>query len=1014
MFAERNVKTSFVQRALNAVRAWLRRFLPQLELSQGELRQMLWEAGQMLEGRPYRPDVAARALGQQAPPKNMREAAQRYAFGKPAAIVDSLQDLINPKDTTQLERLKDAAANWRPAALGALQLRHLGELAEDVLPQVAQYAGVVQRMATMRNELQEMGHQIVHDGLAYQGKHPEEAKRLFRMLHDATLAGVDPSMAHKPLQMLAHDYQSNVEVSEKTVKEFVKHMRAQALLNPGSAKVYVNRASEARKMLNQEKRRRASHREMSPKWAALSPEAKALWTEMREAYRTQSGEYEKALISRIESLDFDKAQKRANIARMRLQFEAARVPFYVPLARWGNYWVSGTSKAGQREFYMLENQAEQKRKIKELEATGYLDIGHGVKLDTVKAQDGASETFIGELNTMLKEKGAPEKIQDEIFQLYLRTLPDLSIRKNFIHRQGTPGYSQDAIRALAGHIFHGSFQIARLRYSHELEGIRADAQQMAKDLATAGDDDANAAGAIVNELKKRHQWVLNPMDNALTNKISSLGFVYYLGLTPAAALVNLLQTPMVAGPVLAGKHKVADVTRELWRAMKESIGTYGHMQKRLSGDELEAHAEFSRRGVFDKTQAHNIAGIAESDTHAYSPTWHKVMTVISHVFHKAEVVNREATAMAAYRLERAAGADHSEAIEAADRAVHESQFDYSNANRARFMQSGTAKVLLMFRQYSLAVTWLLGRNMYQAFKGADEATRTEARRKLAGILGMTALFSGTLGLPVVGTIGAVLNAAAAAFGDDDDEPWDWETEFRAFLRDMLGDKGAEAVLRGPVQAATGVGISQRVSMGDLWFREPDRELEGRAWSNYLFEQAAGPMGGLITNFFRGQQLMSEGQVWRGVETIMPKAIKDAMKSIRYGTEGVNNLRGDPVVEDLNVFEALAQISGFSPASVGNAYDLSRDIKNYEQHILSRRAHLMDAFALAWRLGDDEAKTAVIAKMRKFSTTYPELAITGESIKRSLTQRARASAMAENGVIVDKRIRARLERDLRQN
>ena len=115
-----------------------------------------------------------------------------------------------------------------------------------------------------------------------------------------------------------------------------------------------------------------------------------------------------------------------------------------------------------------------------------------------------------------------------------------------------------------------------------------------------------------------------------------------------------------------------------------------------------------------------------------------------------------------------------------------------------------------------------------------------------------------------------------------------------------------------------------------------------------------------------------------------------------------------------MFEALAQISGFSPASVGNAYDLSRDIKNYEQHILSRRAHLMDAFALAWRLGDDEAKTAVIAKMRKFSTTYPELAITGESIKRSLTQRARASAMAENGVIVDKRIRARLERDLRQN
>ena len=69
---------------------------------------------------------------------------------------------------------------------------------------------------------------------------------------------------------------------------------------------------------------------------------------------------------------------------------------------------------------------------------------------------------------------------------------------------------------------------------------------------------------------------------------------------------------------------------------------------------------------------------------------------------------------------------------------------------------------------------------------------------------------------------------------------------------------------------------------------------------------------------------------------------------------------------------------------------------------------MDAYALAWRLGDDGARTKVVEKMRAFSTSYPELAITGESIERSLTSRARASANAENGVIIDRRIRARLE------
>lgn len=930
-----------------------------------------------------------------------------FAKGSEPTIVDRLQDLVNPKDTTLLERIKNKLSDWRPAALGTLQLRHLGELAERILPPVALYSGVVQRMATMRNELQELGHGVVDAGMAYQAKNPKEAKVLFRMLHDATLEGVDPAQDYQPLMMMAADYRSNIPVSEVTVKAFRKTMKDQAKLNPGSAVVYINRAKEASKLLKQERARVKSYITMRPRFDALSVDAKQLWAQMRDAYKAQSDEYEKALISRIQSLAFDKAQKAGQIAKMRLMFEAARVPFYVPLSRWGNYWVSGTNSDGEREFFMQESAADQAKTIKELTASGYLDIGHGVKLDTVRAQDGASASFMADIDDMLKQSGAPDKIRDEAFQLYLRALPDLSIRKNFIHRAGTPGYSQDAIRALAGHIFHGSFQIARLRYSHELEALRTEAEDMARDMGKAGEDDANAAANIVNELKKRHEWVLNPQDNALTNKISSLGFVYYLGLTPAAALVNLLQTPMVALPILAANHKLADASRELWRAMKQSMSTYGHMQKLLTGDELEAHAEFARRGVFDKTQSHNVAGISESDTHAYNPRWHKVMTIISHVFHKAEVINRESTAMAAYRLARASGAGHIEAVETADRQVHESHFDYSNANRARYMQSAPAKVLLMFRQYSLAVTWLLGRNLYQAIKGEDAQTRTEAKRKLAGVLGMTAIFSGTLGLPILGTVGAVLNAVAAAMGDDD-EPWDWETELRAFLRDMLGDQGAEAVLRGPVQALTGVGIASRVSMGDLWFREPDRELEGRAWSNYLFEQAAGPMGGLLTNFFRGQQLMSEGHVWRGVETMMPKAIKDMMKSLRYLDEGVNNLRGDAIVEDLNVFESLAQIAGFAPASVANAYDTARDVKNYEQAILNRRSSLMDAFALAWRLGDVDAREEVLQKMRAFSRTYPELAITSESIRRSLESRARYSAQAENGVIVDKRIRARLE------
>lgn len=50
-------------------------------------------------------------------------------------------------------------------------------------------------------------------------------------------------------------------------------------------------------------------------------------------------------------------------------------------------------------------------------------------------------------------------------------------------------------------------------------------------------------------------------------------------------------------------------------------------------------------------------------------------------------------------------------------------------------------------------------------------------------------------------------------------------------------------------------------------------------------------------------------------------------------------------------------------------------------------------------------------MLVFSRKYPELAITSDSIRRSFQSRARYSAQAENGVVVDPRIKARLQSQL---
>ncbi|HAL23660.1 MAG TPA: hypothetical protein DCP40_13175 [Stenotrophomonas sp.] len=236
-------------------------------------------------------------------------------------------------------------------------------------------------------------------------------------------------------------------------------------------------------------------------------------------------------------------------------------------------------------------------------------------------------------------------------------------------------------------------------------------------------------------------------------------------------------------------------------------------------------------------------------------------------------------------------------------AIFDTHFDYSNANRARFMQRGTAKVLLMFRQYSLNMTWALGRMVWQATKGRDPQVRQIARRNLTGLLCMSALFSGAMGLPMMGMIMGALNGIQPTFGDDD-EPWDAETELRAFLTGMLGQGDAELLLHGPADKLIGANSSGRVGLGSLWIRDADHELDGRGMFNNLLEQAAGPMGGVLKNVLVGKQQVDEGHIMRGVETMLPKGLKDMIKAGRYATQGVNTLRGDPVVEDLSTWEIL--------------------------------------------------------------------------------------------------------------
>ncbi len=474
--------------------------------------------------------------------------------------------------------------------------------------------------------------------------------------------------------------------------------------------------------------------------------------------------------------------------------------------------------------------------------------------------------------------------------------------------------------------------------------------------------------------------------------------------------MNLSQTALISYPYLAARFGAVPAFNALLAAGRDAGRTLGHIERRLSDPEEErAYQALVAAGAIDKTQAHNLAGIAEDGAARFNPAWAKAMRIIGWGFHTTELINREATGIAAFRLARKAGRSFDQAVRSAIDAIQDTHYDYTNQNRARWMQGNAAKVLLMFKQYALNTTWHLGRMVWQATRNADPDTKRIARRNLTGVLGMSALFSGALGLPTASVLLGVLNAIAASFGDED-EPWEAETELRAFLVDMLGEDAAETLLNGPVNKATGADVASRVSMSQLWFRDADRELEGRGMYYHLLEQAAGPMGGVLKNVITGKALIDEGQTWRGVETMLPSALKSMVKAARYEVQGANTLRGDPLVEDMSLRQTLLQLSGFTPAELAETYASNNAAKRYEQHFIKRRERLLDAYALATRAGDAEARSEVVGQIREWNRKVPELAITARTLQRSIASRLAYSARAERGIVLSPKLAERVREE----
>jgi hypothetical protein len=195
-------------------------------------------------------------------------------------------------------------------------------------------------------------------------------------------------------------------------------------------------------------------------------------------------------------------------------------------------------------------------------------------------------------------------------------------------------------------------------------------------------------------------------------------------------------------------------------------------------------------------------------------------------------------------------------------------------------------------------------------------------------------------------------------------------------------------------------------MPNLWFREARNDLEGSDLYTHYIMELLGPAAGVGGGFFRGAQLAADGEWWRGVESAVPKAIRDGMKSARYVTEGVNTLKGDSLIESISPYQALVQAIGFTPAEISERYDINSRLKDREAQVTDERSGIQKAAAKAILEGEG-IPADILAQIGDFNSRYPEYPITGESIKTSARSKMRASDRSEFGIVLNPKLNDRL-------
>ena len=710
-------------------------------------------------------------------------------------------------------------------------------------------------------------------------------------------------------------------------------------------------------------------------------------------------------LDQIEDADVRKSLKDKLLTQL---LEKEAIEPYFPLYRKGSHWVFYSArdpKTGQVEVYKEAFQSEYAqqeaaRQLRNTEGVDNIEVYTRNKTGNFGQVDAQ---FAFNLLADVRAKGADQKIQDVLLDSLFDIMPERSLVRAFKPRQGTRGFETDALKVFRERMPNFTNQIVNLKHDLALSKISNDITA-AKNEYKAAPEIYSGAEKLEAQLQGYINFARNPKIATWSKALKTAGFGMTLGFNVSSVIVNASNLPIVVLPYLGGRYGFTDTMKAMNNARKMFMSTGTKRRTETFTDE-EGREVFEGPSLanvdFDDTnlspemkkyealavlmEARGQANISTTSENLdmenpANTAWTATNAYMGWMFHQGERFNRQVTAMTSYELELADRAKKGELTEqdyteAAEIALDDTELTNSGAmaeTAPRVAQSNMGNWMMMYKRFGISMYYLQFQMAKQALKGAkDPDERAQAVKQIVGLFASSALFAGVQGLPLYGIVSMLANALLL---DDEDE------DFDSIAASYFG----EGLYSGAINAVFDVDVAPRIGMTNLVYRSlPNREQESLILQ--AMEFLGGPVVGIASRMEDGIGLISEGEVSRGVERMLPSALSNGMKALRYGTEGATTLRGDPIMEDINAWNVFAQSLGLAPAGYTKQLETNARDKGLERRLNTKRTDLMRDYYMAMKEGDTDSAMELLEEMVAFSGRNPYHAISGDTVSRSMRQ-----------------------------